>query len=66
MLAKEPQFKRPRLIQLDRLPGTVELGGTSLIVRRIDAEGAEIEIVRDFGNAPIPVALAGLILPDAQ
>lgn len=66
MLAKEPKFKHLRPIQLDRLPGTVELGGASLIVRAIDAEGAEIEIVRDFGNAPIPVALAGLILPDAR
>ncbi|WP_422055689.1 hypothetical protein [Sphingomonas sp.] len=66
MLAKEPQFKHLRPIQLDRLPATVDLGGASLIVKAIDAEGAQIEIVRDFGDAPVPVALAGLILSDAQ
>jgi hypothetical protein len=66
MLAKEPQFKHLRPIQLDRLPATIDLGGASLIVRAIDADGAEVEIVRDYGDAPVPVALAGLILQDAQ
>lgn len=66
MLTKEPQFKHLRPVQLDRLPATVDLGGATLIVKAIDTEGAEIEIVRDFGDAPVPVALAGLILPDAQ
>ncbi len=66
MLAKEPQFKHLRPIQLDRLPATIDLGGAALIVRAIDADGAEVEIVRDYGDAPVPVALAGLILQDAQ
>lgn len=65
MLTKEPQFKHLRPIMLDRLPATVDLGGASLIVKTINGDGAEIEIVRDFGDAPVPVALAGLILPDA-
>lgn len=66
MLTKEPQFKHLRPVQFDRLPATVDLGGATLIIKAIDTEGAEIEIVRDFGDAPVPVALAGLILPDAQ
>ncbi len=55
-----------RPIQLDRLPATVELGGTALIVRAIDAEGAEIAIISDHRDAPLLVALAGLILREAQ
>ena len=66
MLTKEPQFKHLRPVQLDRLPGTIDLGGASVVVKAIDAEGAEIEIVRDFGDAPVPVALAGLILTDGH
>lgn len=66
MLSKEPQFKHLRPVQLDRLPATVDLGGASVVVKAIDDEGAEIEIVRDYSDAPVPVALAGLILADAQ
>lgn len=62
-LAKRPQFKHMAKIDLSALPATIELPGATLIVRSVDAEGAEVEVVRDFSGATVPVAFSGVVAP---
>ncbi|WP_093084385.1 hypothetical protein [Sphingobium sp. AP50] len=61
-LAKRPQFKHMREIDLSKLPATIEIEGAKFVVHSVTASSAKVEIIKEFPTDKFTaVAYSGLL-----
>jgi hypothetical protein len=61
-LAKRPQFKHMREIDLSKLPATIEIEGAKFVVHSVTASSVKVEIIKEFPTDKFTaVAYSGLL-----